>query len=83
MQYKYKLSHGTLFFHSGAYEEEPPGLWIGHCTKRSCDVIFMKMKVMILHSKNDKWVILNKIIVSFRTEILHLNLKEIVEKMMW
>ena len=37
---------------------------------------------MILHSKNDKWVILNKIIVSFRTEILHLNLKEIVEKMM-
>ena len=38
---------------------------------------------MILHSKNDKWVILNKIIVSFRTEILHLNLMEIVEKMMW
>ena len=27
---------------------------------------------MILHSKNDKWVILNKIMVSFRTEILHL-----------
>ena len=38
---------------------------------------------MILHSKNDKWVILNKIKVSFRTEILHLNLMEIVEKMMW
>ena len=50
-------------------------------TKSSCDIIFMKIKVIWFYIQ--KTIFLKLWITSFWTEILHLNFNEIVEIMMW